>query len=70
MLITGKSLPRRTMLKGLGVTLALPLLDAMSPAAIAKGQSGAASKKVRLVAIEMVHVVGTHRHQCSKSRVH
>ena len=32
MFITGKHLDRRTVLKGLGVTLALPLLDAMVPA--------------------------------------
>jgi hypothetical protein len=32
MIVTRKALPRRTMLKGLGVTLALPLLDAMAPA--------------------------------------
>ena len=32
MIIRSKHLPRRTMLKGLGVTLALPLLDAMTPA--------------------------------------
>ena len=31
MLITKKAIPRRTMLKGLGATLALPLLDAMVP---------------------------------------
>ncbi len=55
MLLTSKSLPRRTMLKGLGVSLALPLLDAMTPAVIAAGQAGAGAKKVRLVAIEMVH---------------
>jgi hypothetical protein len=30
--ITKKSLPRRTMLKGMGATLALPLLDSMFPA--------------------------------------
>jgi hypothetical protein len=30
--VTGKALPRRTLLRGLGVTLALPLLDAMLPA--------------------------------------
>ena len=29
--MTGKSLPRRTMLRGLGTTLALPFLDAMLP---------------------------------------
>ena len=32
MIITKKSLPRRTFLRGLGTTLALPLLDAMVPA--------------------------------------
>jgi hypothetical protein len=32
MYITRKSLPRRTFLKGVGVTLALPVLDAMIPA--------------------------------------
>jgi hypothetical protein len=32
MIITKKALPRRTFLRGLGVTVALPLLDAMVPA--------------------------------------
>ncbi len=32
MIITKTSLPRRTFLRGMGVTLALPLLDAMTPA--------------------------------------
>ena len=32
MIITGKSLPRRTILRGLGATIALPLLDGMVPA--------------------------------------
>jgi len=32
MIITGKTIPRRTVLRGLGTTLALPLLDAMVPA--------------------------------------
>lgn len=32
MIVTRKSLPRRTFLRGLGTTLALPLLDAMVPA--------------------------------------
>ena len=31
---TGRALPRRTVLKGLGATLALPLLDAMIPAGL------------------------------------
>ena len=45
MVLTGKALPRRTMLKGLGVSLALPLLDAMTPAVIAAGQAGAAARR-------------------------
>ena len=32
MIISKKSLPRRTFLRGMGVTLALPMLDAMTPA--------------------------------------
>jgi len=35
MIITKKALPRRTFLRGVGATLALPLLDAMIPAATA-----------------------------------
>ena len=31
MLITKKAIPRRTVLRGLGATMALPLLDAMVP---------------------------------------
>ena len=33
MMITKMSLPRRTFLRGMGTALALPLLDAMVPAA-------------------------------------
>jgi len=54
MFITNKSLSRRTVLKGMGVTMALPLLEAMVPARTILAQ-GAASKKLRFVAIEMVH---------------
>ena len=32
MIVTKKAMPRRTFLRGMGVSLALPLLDAMSPA--------------------------------------
>jgi len=42
MFITKKHLPRRTFLKGLGVTMALPLLDAMIPARTALAQTAAA----------------------------
>jgi hypothetical protein len=41
MLITKKHLSRRTVLKGAGVALALPLLDAMVPAASALAQTAA-----------------------------
>ena len=37
MIITKKHLPRRTFLRGLGTTLALPLLDSMMPALAAAG---------------------------------
>ena len=33
MIITKKSIPRRMMLRGIGASLALPLLDGMAPAA-------------------------------------
>ena len=35
MIITKKALPRRTFLRGIGATMALPFLDAMVPAAAA-----------------------------------
>jgi len=44
MFITKKHLSRRTVLKGAGVSLALPLLDAMVPAATALAQTAAAPK--------------------------
>jgi hypothetical protein len=44
MFITRKHLSRRTVLKGVGVTMALPLLDAMIPAATALAQTAAAPK--------------------------
>ena len=45
MFITKMALPRRTFLRGMGVTLALPLLDAMVPALSAVASS--AAKPVR-----------------------
>ena len=38
MIVTKKALPRRTFLRGLGATLALPLLDAMVPSMTAVGR--------------------------------
>ena len=44
MFITKKYLDRRTVLRGMGVSVALPLLDAMIPASTALGQTAAAPK--------------------------
>jgi len=56
--ITGKHIPRRTFIRGIGATVALPFLDAMVPArrlwASTPGGS-AAGDPTRLVCIEMVH---------------
>ena len=41
MVITKIALPRRTFIRGMGATLALPLLDAMVPAMSAQRQGGA-----------------------------
>jgi hypothetical protein len=55
--IAGKHLARRTVLRGLGATVALPFLDAMVPARglWAATAHAASLDKPRLVAIEMVH---------------
>jgi hypothetical protein len=55
--ITGKHISRRTVLQGMGVTAALPFLDAMVPAGRLWGNVSKAAglDKTRLVAIEMVH---------------
>src|SRR5688572_21375297 len=42
MMITKMSLPRRTFLRGMGITLSLPLLDAMVPALSAFAKTAAA----------------------------
>src|SRR5262245_18300109 len=54
MFITKKSIPRRTFLRGAGVTLALPLLEAMIPAGTALAQTPAAGKQ-RFVGIFYQH---------------
>ena len=45
MIITKMALPRRTILRGLGAALALPLLDAMMPAASALARTAASSPR-------------------------
>ncbi len=47
-MITGKHLARRTFLRGMGVTIALPFLDAMTPAFAATSRIGAASAPRRM----------------------
>jgi len=44
MFITKKHLSRRTLLRGAGVAVSLPLLDAMVPAATAQSQTAAGQK--------------------------
>src|SRR5579864_1394910 len=55
MFITQKHLSRRTVLKGMGVTMALPFLDAMVPAGALANTVASAGAKKRLVCMEMVH---------------
>ena len=51
--ITKRHLSRRTVLKGLGATLSLPLLDAMIPAGVAEAKSAAGA--TRFICIEVPH---------------
>ena len=55
MFVTKRHLSRRTALRGIGVTLALPLLDAMVPAITAQRRTAAGTPRVRLACLEMVH---------------
>jgi Protein of unknown function (DUF1552) len=54
MFISKTHISRRTVLRGMGATIALPLLDAMVPAGVAQAQTAAAAK-MRLACIESVH---------------
>src|SRR5271154_4389545 len=73
MVITRKHLSRRTVLRGMGVSLALPLLDSMVPAQTPLGKTAAAPKS-RLCCIEMVHgsagstVDGSNKHYWSPEK--
>src|SRR5437867_1101353 len=56
MFITKKAIPRRTFLRGAGVTLALPLLEAMIPAGTLLAQTpAAAGRKARFVGVFYPH---------------
>ena len=54
MFVTKKALSRRTMLRGMGATLALPLLDAMVPALTARAQTaGAPTRRFGAIFVPM-----------------
>ncbi len=55
MFITKKHLSRRTVLKGAGAAIALPLLDAMSPAGVAWAQTAAGKAPHRLAFVGFPH---------------
>jgi hypothetical protein len=73
MFITKKHLSRRTVLRGMGVSLALPLLDSMVPAQTPLHKTAAAVRP-RLMCIEMVHgsagstVDGSNKHYWSPEK--
>src|SRR6202167_6194220 len=73
MIITKKFLSRRTVLRGMGVSMALPLLDSMVPAQTPIAKT-AANPKTRLACIEMVHGAagstgeGTEKHYWSPEK--
>ncbi|MEM7232291.1 MAG: DUF1552 domain-containing protein, partial [Planctomycetota bacterium] len=46
-IVTKRALPRRTFLRGLGASIALPLLDAMIPSMTALAETPAAPRKLR-----------------------
>ena len=49
MMITRKAMGRRTMLRGMGTVMALPLLDAMSSSARAVEEAAAARKRLQVI---------------------
>ena len=53
--VTGKQIPRRTFVKGVGASMALPFLDAMIPAGRVWSKALPEADPTRVIAIEMVH---------------
>src|SRR5918994_7772565 len=74
MYLTKKYISRRTVIRGMGATIALPFLDAMVPARTLLAKTAAAGK-TRLSCIEMVHgaagstVHGIAKHMWSPAAV-
>ena len=59
MIVSRKALPRRTILRGLGTSLALPLLDAMVPAMTALAATPAKPvRRLGFVYIPMGSIIG------------
>ena len=75
MFITKRALSRRTVLRGMGAAVALPLLDAMVPAIATARELAPILPKSRFTGIEMVHgsagatEYGTKNHLWSPSTV-
>ena len=73
MFITKRHISRRAVLRGVGVSLALPLLDSMVPAQTPLSKT-AAAPRTRLTCLEMVHgaagstVDGTNKHYWSPEK--
>src|SRR6201987_6080433 len=73
MFITRKHISRRTLLRGMGACVGLPLLDSMVPAQTPLRKT-AAAPKTRLACIEMVHgaagstVEGSNKHYWSPEK--
>jgi hypothetical protein len=71
--VTGKHLSRRTILRGMGATLGLPLLEAMIPT-LSPQSAAAATTKTRLACLEIVHgaagstMDGTGKHYWSPTK--
>jgi hypothetical protein len=55
MFLSKKHISRRSVLRGMSATVALPFLESMLPAMTPAGQGAAGKPKTRLVCIEMVH---------------
>jgi hypothetical protein len=55
MFVTKKHISRRTVLKGMGATVALPFLESMLPAATPARMTQAGKPRTRLACLEMVH---------------
>lgn len=66
--LSQRHIPRRTFLRGMGASVALPFLDAMVPAHRLWASTAAEIDKTRLVCIEMVHgAAGSNEFGASKN---